>query len=208
MDNGEKGSSLHLIQTAKSLSVKLAQILNRYKITRLILRYFHNNFNIHEAYSTIGLVHKPQKWEMCCLLPPFLASLSNLQIRNQRICRHFIEQPSWLFCSALWLLLIKLSPSKSQLSFEEVELTAILAINKGLTDMKPSLCLVLKPMGDFPGSKYMGQWDALCTTQQRPFHGQSADPLTGVQLRQCNPKLFNQITRAWEKNSALNYAWG
>lgn len=59
MDNGEKGSSLHLIQTAKSPSVKLAQILNRYKITRLILRYFHNNFNIHEAYSTIGLVHKP-----------------------------------------------------------------------------------------------------------------------------------------------------
>lgn len=74
--------------------------------------------------------------------------------------------------------------------------------------MKPCLRLVLKPMGDYPDCKYMGGWDALCTTQQRAFHGQSVDPLTGVQLRQCNPKLFNQITRAWEKILPLNYAWG
>lgn len=65
--------------------------------------------------------------------------------------------------------------------------------------MKPCLHSVLKPVGDYPDCKYMGDWDALCTIQQRAFHGQSADPLTGVQLRQCNPKLFNQITRAWEK---------
>lgn len=65
--------------------------------------------------------------------------------------------------------------------------------------MKPCLHSVLKPVGDYPDCKYMGDWDALCTIQQRAFHGQSADPLAGVQLRQCNPKLFNQITRAWEK---------
>lgn len=65
--------------------------------------------------------------------------------------------------------------------------------------MKPCLRLVLKPVGDYPHGKYMGGWDALCTSQQRAFHGQSVDPLAGVRLRQCNPKLFNQITRAWEK---------
>lgn len=48
---GKKRKQAYLIQTAKSLSVKLAPILNRYKITRLILCYFHNNFSIHEAYS-------------------------------------------------------------------------------------------------------------------------------------------------------------
>lgn len=69
--------------------------------------------------------------------------------------------------------------------------------------MKPWLRSALKPVGDYPDCKYMADWDALCTTQQRAFHGQSADPLTGVQLRQCNPKLFNQITRAWEKNAAF-----
>lgn len=75
--------------------------------------------------------------------------------------------------------------------------------------MKPCLRLVLKAVGDYPHGKYMGGWDALCTTQQRAFHGQSVDPLTGVRLRQCNPKLFNQITRAWEeKIGPLNNAWG
>lgn len=74
--------------------------------------------------------------------------------------------------------------------------------------MKPFLRLVLKPVGDYPDCKYMGDWDALCATQQRAFHGQSADPLTGVQLRQCNPKLFNQITRAWAKNSAFELCMG
>lgn len=66
-------------------------------------------------------------------------------------------------------------------------------------DTKLCSCSVLKAAGDYPACKYTGEWDALCSTQQRAFHGQSADPLTGVQLRQCNPKLFNQITRAWEK---------
>lgn len=71
------------------------------------------------------------------------------------------------------------------------------------------LRLVLKPLGDYPDHKYTGGWDALCTTQQRAFHGQSIDPLTGVRLRQCNPELFNQITRAWEeKNEPLNNTWG
>lgn len=62
---------------------------------------------------------------------------------------------------------------------------------------------VRKPVGDYPDRKYTGGWDALCTTQQRAFHGQSLDPLTGVRLRQCNPKLFNQITRAWGEKMGL-----
>lgn len=64
--------------------------------------------------------------------------------------------------------------------------------------MKPCLHLRLNPVGDYPNCKYVNDWDALCTIQQRAFHGEGADPLTTVLLKQCNPKLFNQITRAWE----------
>lgn len=89
----------------------------------------------------------------------------------------------------LFCIVIKSSPSKSPFGGGEEEWAALLAVSKA----RP--CSVLNAAGDYPAC----EWDALCTTQQRAFHGQSADPLAGVQLRQCNPKLFNQITRAWEK---------
>lgn len=104
-------------------------------------------------------------------------------------------------------IVIKLSPSKSPFGWGEAEWAALLAVSR-VTDMKARPCLVLNAAGDYPACAHMGEWDALCTTQQRAFHGQSADPLTGVQLRQCNPKLFNQITRAWGKSLPLNDAWG
>lgn len=101
-------------------------------------------------------------------------------------------RPAW-FC-----VVIKSSPSKSPFGRGEEEWAALLAVIR-VTDMKARPCLVLNAAGDYPACEYTGEWDALCTTQQRAFHGQSTDPLNGVQLRQCNPKLFNQITRAWEK---------
>lgn len=94
----------------------------------------------------------------------------------------------------MWFcIVIKSSPSKSPVGGGEEEWAALLAVSKA----RPRS--VLNAAGDYPACEYTGEWDALCTTQQRAFHGQSADPLAGVQLRQCNPKLFNQITRAWEK---------
>lgn len=98
---GKKRKQAYLIQTAKSLSVKLAPILNRYKITRLILCYFHNNFSIHEAYSAplrnAKFVVYPSLFDGVL----FIYLFSSLQISGRRIFQALPSPSSARICGAI-----------------------------------------------------------------------------------------------------------
>lgn len=69
--------------------------------------------------------------------------------------------------------------------------------------MKPCLRLDLKPTGDYPDCKCMGNWGSLCATQQRAFHGQSADPSWGNVIPNYLTRLLEH-----EKNICLWIMYG